>query len=303
MVVAANSVACSTSTASPAAAVCSSPLALHRWSARWLQIKRRKGRPPKLTNAIGLVLWILTGSGRTRRWRKKMHMKERCSGVCLPLEIVCYTLAWVDTRDEVWAERSLRSAAGSDFSKINIAQVAAPIDPAPPLKIQPELPSQQQVVAMKRSVRELRAKLERESKKYATEVSVLAAENQDGKATFMERLAVWKGKYYNERERHIDTQAGLRAAAQESQRARVAEAATARVRTQLQVQKESNLTLRQELAVCKQKYVKPFFITSRPNLSTLSSWTTADLHQPPFRATAAVCCRPLGRRTDPNGRH
>ena len=36
--------------------------------------------------------------------------------------------------------------------------------------------------------------------------------------------------------------------------------------------------------------------------SRLSSRTTADLHQPPFRATAAVCRRLLGRRTDLNGR-
>ena len=37
--------------------------------------------------------------------------------------------------------------------------------------------------------------------------------------------------------------------------------------------------------------------------SRLSSRTTADLHQPPIRATAAVYRRPLGRRTDPNGRN
>ena len=43
-------------------------------------------------------------------------------------------------------------------------------------------------------------------------------------------------------------------------------------------------------------------IKFRPNPSKLSSRTTADLHQPPFRATAAVCRRPLGRRTDLNGR-
>ena len=36
-------------------------------------------------------------------------------------------------------------------------------------------------------------------------------------------------------------------------------------------------------------------IKSRPNPSRLSSRTTADLRQPPFRATAAVCRRPLGR--------
>ena len=46
----------------------------------------------------------------------------------------------------------------------------------------------------------------------------------------------------------------------------------------------------------------PILIKIRPNPSKLSSRTTADLHQPPFRATAAVCRRPLGRRTDPNGR-
>ena len=49
-------------------------------------------------------------------------------------------------------------------------------------------------------------------------------------------------------------------------------------------------------------YVKPFLIKFRPNPLRLSSRTTADLHQPPFRATAAVCRRPLGRRTDLNGR-
>ena len=43
-------------------------------------------------------------------------------------------------------------------------------------------------------------------------------------------------------------------------------------------------------------------IKFRPSPSKLSSRTTADLHQPPFRAIAAVCRRPLGRRTDPNGR-
>ena len=48
----------------------------------------------------------------------------------------------------------------------------------------------------------------------------------------------------------------------------------------------------------------PILITFRPNPSTLSSRTTADLHQPqPVRATAAVCRRPLGHRTDPNGRN
>ena len=46
----------------------------------------------------------------------------------------------------------------------------------------------------------------------------------------------------------------------------------------------------------------PICTKFRPNPSKLSSRTTADLHQPPFRATAAVCRRPLGRRTDPNGR-
>ena len=44
------------------------------------------------------------------------------------------------------------------------------------------------------------------------------------------------------------------------------------------------------------------FIIFRPNLARLSSRTTADLHQPPFRAATAGYRRPLGRRTDPNGR-
>jgi len=44
------------------------------------------------------------------------------------------------------------------------------------------------------------------------------------------------------------------------------------------------------------------FINFHPNLARLSSRATADVHQPPFRATAAVCRRPLGRRADPNGR-
>ena len=38
------------------------------------------------------------------------------------------------------------------------------------------------------------------------------------------------------------------------------------------------------------------------NLPRFSSLATADLHQPPFRPAAAVCRRPLGRRTDPNRR-
>lgn len=46
-----------------------------------------------------------------------------------------------------------------------------------------------------------------------------------------------------------------------------------------------------------------FFIKIRPNPSKLSSRATADLHQPPIRATAAVCRRPLGRGTDPNGKN
>ena len=41
-------------------------------------------------------------------------------------------------------------------------------------------------------------------------------------------------------------------------------------------------------------------IQFRPNPPKLSSRAAADLHQPPIRATAAVCRRPLGRRTDPN---
>ena len=40
----------------------------------------------------------------------------------------------------------------------------------------------------------------------------------------------------------------------------------------------------------------------RPNPPRWSSRTTADLHQPPFRATFAVWPRPLGRQTDPNCR-
>lgn len=41
----------------------------------------------------------------------------------------------------------------------------------------------------------------------------------------------------------------------------------------------------------------------RMDVFTLSSRTVAGLHWPyPFRATAAVCRRPLGRRADPNGR-
>ena len=44
-----------------------------------------------------------------------------------------------------------------------------------------------------------------------------------------------------------------------------------------------------------------FISNLRPNPPRLSSRTTADLRQPPIRATAAVCRRPLGRGTDPNG--
>ena len=36
-------------------------------------------------------------------------------------------------------------------------------------------------------------------------------------------------------------------------------------------------------------------ISFRPNPSRLSSRATADLHQPPFQGTAAVCRRPLER--------
>ena len=46
-------------------------------------------------------------------------------------------------------------------------------------------------------------------------------------------------------------------------------------------------------------YLEPLLTKFRPNPPKLSSRTTADLHQPPFRATAAVCRRLLGRGTEP----
>ena len=49
-------------------------------------------------------------------------------------------------------------------------------------------------------------------------------------------------------------------------------------------------------------YANPILIIFRPNPSKLSSRTTADLHQIPFRATAAVCCRPLRKGRVHSGR-